>query len=580
MLSPHMLQTATSENGMACDIYSSQHMEYASLGVSSAGTSPQPHQTSRPVRKCAVCGDQPAKVHYGVLACFGCKGFFRRAVKEGRNKYICRYGKQCNVDKYERNSCRYCRFRRCLQVGMNPNSVRPDRDATGRQKTQQRQKEGSVEGLSPARLVSESEVSNSEVPSGSAWMHALKPGMRELVNNLLALQECSQNAGSVSEDSLAGFSLKSFINMRGLAKDAGDTGSKSSHAGQYDSNEFVTIQKIIKDGRCAESKGDHHSGRQSCNGAALLSQITLLTSAYVAITSVSNTDITSLFDLCSIDRSNSPHSFPERSVEDLIEPMKRVRPLDIELVMYKAIITSNPDIKGIRPIAAETLSHFRADLQILFFKTVKSLFPKTPHASVRYGDYLLLTPSIQQLASSIAVVLRHQNRTQTRACSAIINDLLNPESNDYLRIPTNALADHFRQQIPLVTISDAEITQSAFVPVTVNTTYAVPIVPATETSAFSPPGRSAPINSQEVRFPRPNTLNCLAPRKLPLELTKSIEEMLQPGGSDSSGTWNKPIGSDWAELRVSTPAFNRDILAKFFPESVNQTHNNAQVGQL
>uniref|UniRef100_A0A0K0EXX1 Nuclear hormone receptor family member nhr-7 (inferred by orthology to a C. elegans protein) n=1 Tax=Strongyloides venezuelensis TaxID=75913 RepID=A0A0K0EXX1_STRVS len=79
-------------------------------------------------RNCAVCGDSPAKIHYGVLACFGCKGFFRRAVKEGKNKYVCRYNKNCNVDKYVRNSCRYCRFKKCLFVGMDPKSVRPNRE--------------------------------------------------------------------------------------------------------------------------------------------------------------------------------------------------------------------------------------------------------------------------------------------------------------------------------------------------------------------------------------------------------------------------------------------------------------------
>uniref|UniRef100_A0AC35U798 Fibronectin type-III domain-containing protein n=1 Tax=Rhabditophanes sp. KR3021 TaxID=114890 RepID=A0AC35U798_9BILA len=78
---------------------------------------------------CAVCGDTPAKIHYSVLACLGCKGFFRRGVKEGRNKYVCRFNKCCIVDKFQRNSCRYCRFHRCLNAGMDPNAVRPDRDS-------------------------------------------------------------------------------------------------------------------------------------------------------------------------------------------------------------------------------------------------------------------------------------------------------------------------------------------------------------------------------------------------------------------------------------------------------------------
>uniref|UniRef100_A0A1I7ZT82 Nuclear receptor domain-containing protein n=1 Tax=Steinernema glaseri TaxID=37863 RepID=A0A1I7ZT82_9BILA len=587
-----MLQS--SNEGMACDIYS--HMEYQQLGVSSAAASPQPHQ-SRPIRKCAVCGDQPAKVHYGVLACFGCKGFFRRAVKEGRNKYICRYGKQCNVDKYERNSCRYCRFRRCLQVGMNPNAVRPDRDVTGKQKTV-RQKEGSVEASPPGRIASETELSLCEPPSGSAWMQALKPDMRDMINNLLFLQESVQNCGGVSEDSLSGFSLKSLINIRVLAKD--NESAISTQMRMHGDNDFINISKIIKvidwiNGICRMA--DARNARETVqveDKVAMVQhcypQIMLLNSAFSAISSSSSSDIAALLNLCTLEGSNSASTFPQRTVEDLMEPLKRVKPLEIELVVYKAILSSNPDIKGIRPIAADTLAKFRADLQILFFKTVKSLSPKIQHASVRCGDYLLLTPSIQQLATTVVLVLRQQTRNnRATPCSTIISDLLNPENNDYLSIPTNALADHFRQQqIPLVTINDAEPVQSAFVPVSVNTTYAIPMVPVstTITSAFSPPCRPTQAENQCNRLPRPNTFGGLAPRKLPLELTKSIEEMLQPGGSDINGTWNKPIGNDWAELRVSTPAFNRDILAKFFPESVAQNQSSslnqnqhAQVGQ-
>ncbi|CAJ0567897.1 unnamed protein product, partial [Mesorhabditis spiculigera] len=80
---------------------------------------------------CRVCGDSSAKMHYGVLTCFGCKGFFRRALKRP-TEYQCRHNGTCVVDRQERNSCRYCRFKKCLDVGMDPKAVRPDRDATGR----------------------------------------------------------------------------------------------------------------------------------------------------------------------------------------------------------------------------------------------------------------------------------------------------------------------------------------------------------------------------------------------------------------------------------------------------------------
>uniref|UniRef100_A0A915CTK3 Uncharacterized protein n=1 Tax=Ditylenchus dipsaci TaxID=166011 RepID=A0A915CTK3_9BILA len=87
---------------------------------------------SETVHLCVVCGDDGAKTHYGVLSCLGCKGFFRRALKKA-NQYECLKNNQCRIDKYERNSCRSCRLQKCLDAGMDPNFVRPDRDFTGKQ---------------------------------------------------------------------------------------------------------------------------------------------------------------------------------------------------------------------------------------------------------------------------------------------------------------------------------------------------------------------------------------------------------------------------------------------------------------
>ncbi|CAN2389675.1 positive regulation of mast cell activation by Fc-epsilon receptor signaling pathway, partial [Pristimantis euphronides] len=74
---------------------------------------------------CAVCGDNAACQHYGVRTCEGCKGFFKRTVQK-KAKYMCLANKSCPVDKRRRNRCQYCRFQKCLNVGMIKEVVRTD----------------------------------------------------------------------------------------------------------------------------------------------------------------------------------------------------------------------------------------------------------------------------------------------------------------------------------------------------------------------------------------------------------------------------------------------------------------------
>ncbi|XP_064535307.1 probable nuclear hormone receptor HR38 [Drosophila montana] len=82
-------------------------------------------QSTNSSQLCAVCGDTAACQHYGVRTCEGCKGFFKRTVQKG-SKYVCLADKSCPVDKRRRNRCQFCRFQKCLVVGMVKEVVRTD----------------------------------------------------------------------------------------------------------------------------------------------------------------------------------------------------------------------------------------------------------------------------------------------------------------------------------------------------------------------------------------------------------------------------------------------------------------------
>ncbi|KAM9428456.1 retinoic acid receptor RXR-gamma-A-like isoform 4-T4 [Salvelinus alpinus] len=82
---------------------------------------------------CAICGDRSSGKHYGVYSCEGCKGFFKRTIRKDLS-YTCRDSKQCLIDKRQRNRCQYCRYQKCLAMGMKREAVQEERQR-GREKS-------------------------------------------------------------------------------------------------------------------------------------------------------------------------------------------------------------------------------------------------------------------------------------------------------------------------------------------------------------------------------------------------------------------------------------------------------------
>ncbi|KAJ3602270.1 hypothetical protein NHX12_030029 [Muraenolepis orangiensis] len=81
-------------------------------------------KTGGMVLLCKVCGDIASGFHYGVHACEGCKGFFRRSIQQNIHYKMCVKNEHCLIMRMNRNRCQHCRFKKCLSVGMSRDAVR------------------------------------------------------------------------------------------------------------------------------------------------------------------------------------------------------------------------------------------------------------------------------------------------------------------------------------------------------------------------------------------------------------------------------------------------------------------------
>ncbi|XP_030039850.1 ecdysone-induced protein 78C isoform X2 [Manduca sexta] len=123
-----MLVEATSSTTIEDDLYTfkeepsspesggSLELQYAADSASSGGV-------GKVAVPCKVCGDKASGYHYGVTSCEGCKGFFRRSIQK-QIEYRCLRDGKCLVIRLNRNRCQFCRFKKCLAVGMSRESVR------------------------------------------------------------------------------------------------------------------------------------------------------------------------------------------------------------------------------------------------------------------------------------------------------------------------------------------------------------------------------------------------------------------------------------------------------------------------
>lgn len=206
-----------------------QHVQQHSLQQRIQQQSASP----KPSRECGVCGDKATGLHYGIISCEGCKGFFKRAITNKRI-YRCVQGDEsCQMSRKDRNRCQFCRLKKCLHVGMNRKAIREDGMPGGRNKytgpvNYSAEEVGGIlngsfynqlalPSSSPPSSTSPSSASTSSKP-GSLAEHASR--MKSILQTALDTPRSQKRRRSMASDQTGVPSAKIMAQDRGIKVEA------------------------------------------------------------------------------------------------------------------------------------------------------------------------------------------------------------------------------------------------------------------------------------------------------------------------------------------------------------------------
>ncbi|XP_026172841.1 nuclear receptor ROR-alpha A isoform X2 [Mastacembelus armatus] len=192
------------------------------------------HLTQIEVIPCKICGDKSSGVHYGVITCEGCKGFFRRS-QLPTVSYSCSRQSNCQIDRASRNRCQHCRLQKCLAQGMSRDAVKFGRmskrqrdsliaevERHRQQQQQQQQLQGDTQSvLSYPTKARQDRTPQVLQPMASAYSFAGEADLLSYTTDVHPYLVCSPNESQVTGMIYRGSGVSSTSRSQGRGDNSG-----------------------------------------------------------------------------------------------------------------------------------------------------------------------------------------------------------------------------------------------------------------------------------------------------------------------------------------------------------------------
>lgn len=365
-----------------------------------------PGKSVSPVLVCRVCGDSSSGKHYGIYACNGCSGFFKRSVRR-RLIYRCQAGTgMCPVDKAHRNQCQACRLKKCLQAGMNKDAVQNERQprSTAQVRLDSIDLDPDKEHLATTRDVTSCSTSCSSSAASSSvitWPHITS----SISSSSSSQRSLSPQNGHRFMASLMTAETCAKLEPEDVDENIDVTSNEPERSSEYSLSLYPSSSENIYEtsARLLFMSVKWAKNLPVFSNLPFRDQVILLEEAW-----------SELFLLCAIQWSLPLDSCPLLAVPELCgaqgkggfggldlrllqEAYTRFKALGVdptEFACLKATVLFKPETRGLKD--PEQVENLQDQSQVMLGQHDRSHYPNQP---ARFGKLLLLLPSLRFVSS-------------------------------------------------------------------------------------------------------------------------------------------------------------------------------------